>query len=333
MQINLNQLDGYLVKSSIDANFLLVGDDFGQIIYITDMVIKKYFGNESYYIEYMNYSDLQKDSAQLKNSLQSLQLFSDKKAIVINGVGDNMKKDVLDLIKTKSNDFLLIIQGEKLRKSSKTHKELSTMTNLCIVNCYKLGMDAITVFVDKFLQSHLVKYSREVTALISKHLPDNVLLIKNELEKIVQYLGEEELTMDVVERVILGVKDFSYVNLCAALIFKDKMQLLEQIKRFDNEGVTAINLIRMLQNYFARVLLIKKEERFKGEKAAFIINNLTPPVFFKEKNTLLEVCNKVSYEEIIDLMTELVDIEIKCKVITFNTNTLLANYFTEKIQS
>lgn len=330
MNINLNQLDNYLSKNNIASDFLLVGDDFGQIVYVTDNVLKKYFGDDQFYIDTFYYSNLQKDSSLLQNALQALQLFTEKKAIIIKEVGENIKKVILDIIENKNDSFLLILQGENLRKSSKTYKELESMKKLCLVKCYKLDMNSTAIFIDKFLQSYSVKYKRELPDVITCSLPDNVLLIKNELEKVVQYLGQEELTIEVVEKVISGTKDFSYIDLCTAIAFKDKDKMLEQLKRINSEGVSFINIIRMLQNYFARVLHIKKEEKLKGDKAYNIINDLKPPVFFKEKTALLEICNKFNYDGVVDLMYELIKLEIDCKVITFNPNTLLHNYLIQK---
>ena len=329
--INLNQLDRYLEKSDMASDFLLVGDDFGQIIYVNNLILKKYFANERQYTDTFDYSDIQKNSSLLQNTLQSPQLFAEKKAIVVKGLGDNITKPVLDLIKNKGGDTLLILQGENLRKSSKTYKALESISKLCLVKCYKLDANSTTVFIDKFLQSHGVKYSKELPSIIAHSLPDNVLLIKSELEKIIQYLGEDELTIERVENVISGMKDFSYINLCTAIIFKDQQKMLEQIQKINNEGIGCTSIIRMLQYYFAKVLHIKAEEKIKRHSVYNIINSLKPPVFFKEKNALLDICNKVDYYQVMDLMYELMKLEIDYKTIAFIPNNFLYNYLIQKV--
>jgi DNA polymerase III delta subunit len=131
-----------------------------------------------------------------------LQLFSTKKAIVIKDVGDTIKKDVLELVKDKNADYLLIIQGENLRKSSKTYKELEALSGLCVMSCYKLDLSSMALFVDKFLKNQNIRYKRELPGMLAQFLPDNALLVQNELDKITQYLGgDEELTVEIVENV------------------------------------------------------------------------------------------------------------------------------------
>ena len=329
--INLNQLDSYLRRNDIASDFLLVGDDFGQIIYITDRMLKGYFGNEQYYIDTLYYSDLQKDSSLLQNALQSLQLFTQKKAIIIKDIGESIKKDILDLIKNKSDCSLLILQGENLRKSSKTYQALESINKICFVKCYKLDINSMTIFIDKLLQNYGVKYEKELPAIIAHSLPNNALLVKNELDKIVEYLEGDKLTIEAVENVISGMGDFSYISLCTAIIFKDKNKMLEQLRRIDNEGINSISLIRMLQNYFAKILYIKREEKIKMNSVYNIINTLKPPVFFKEKTALLEICKKVDYDDIVNLMYQLIRLEIDSKTATFNPKTLLHHYLIQKV--
>ena len=327
--INLNQLDRYLEKHDTASDFLLVGDDFGQIIYISDCILKKYFRNEQYYIDTFYYPDLKKDSSLLQNALQSLQLFTEKRAIIVKELGDSITKDILELIKNKSDSILLILQGENLRKSSKTYKALESITKLCLVKCYKLDTNSTAVFVNNFLQKNDVKYKKELPGIIAHFLPNNILLIKNELEKVFQYLDGEELTVEIIEKVISGMRDFSYINLCTAIIFKDKKKILEQIRRMNNEGIGHISIVRILQSYFARVLYIKREEKLKMCSAYNVINGLKPPVFFKEKSALLDICNKVNYYEIVNLMYELMKLEIDYKTVTVHPSSLLYNYLIQ----
>ena len=59
---------------------------------------------------------------------------------------------------------------------------------------------------------------------------------------------------------------------------------------------------------------------------------MKPQVFFKEKSTLVEICNKVSDDYATELMNELIELEISCKFTAFNPDMLLYNYLIQKIQ-
>ena len=332
MNVNFKQLNSYLQSNALHLDFFLVGDDFGQVIYITEKLLERYFKDEDRHIEKLEYSALQKNHSLLQNHLQSLQLFSEKKAIIIKNVGDSLKKDVLDIIKNSDNKFLFIMQAENLRKSSKTYKDIESINKFCFVNCYKLDLYSTINFVETFLRKNNIKCDAEVANIIANSLPDNLLLIKNELEKLVQYLGsEKELTIEIVQNVMSGTKDLVYINLCRAIVFKDKYNLLQQMERIQDTNF--ISMIRIIQNYFSKILFVKNKERYENKGVNFIINNIKPPIFFKEKNIFLYICNKISFEEALKFMEELVELELNCKK-SFAPNSyfVLNQYLVQKVQ-
>ena len=332
MNVNFKQLDSYLQNNTSHLDFFLVGDDFGQVIYVTEKLLEKYFKDEDRHIEKLEHSALQKNHLLLQNHLQSLQLFSEKKAIIIKNVGETIKKDVLDIIKNSDNKFLFIIQAENLRKSSKTYKDIESTNKFCFINCYKLDLYSTINFIEIFLRKKNIEFNTEVVNIIANSLPDNLLLIKNELEKLVQYLGsEKELTIEIVQNVISGTKDLVYINLCHAIVFKDKRNLLQQMERI--QDINFINMIRIIQNYFSKVLFVKSKEKYENKSVNFIINNIKPPIFFKEKNIFLDICNKISFEKALKFMEELVELELSCKKSFIpNPYFILNQYLVQKVQ-
>ena len=332
MNINFKQLDSYLQNNTSHLNFFLIGDDFGQVIYVTETLLKNYFDNEERHIEKIEYSALQKDNSLLQNHMQSLQLFSEKKAIIIKNVGNAFKKEIIEIIKNSNNKFLLIIQAESLKKSSKPYKDFESIGKFCFINCYKLDLYATIHFIETFLKKHIIKFDTEIVNIIANSLPDNLLLINNELEKLVQYLGhEKELTVEIVHDVISGTKELVYINICHALIFKDKNGLLEQLKRIQDTNF--ISMIRIIQSYFSKVLFIKSKEIYENKRVDFIINSMLPPIFFKEKKIFLDICNKISLKKALNFMEELTELELNCKK-SFASNSyfIFNQYLIQKVQ-
>lgn len=332
MNINFKQLDSYLQNGMSHLKFFLIGDDFGQVIYVTEKLLERYFNNETYNIEKIEYSVLQKNHTSLQDHLQSLQLFYEKKAIIIKNVVDPFKKEVVDIIKNSGNKFLLITQAENLKKSSKIYQSFESINKFCFINCYKFDLNSIVNFIATFLRKNNIKFNTEIVNIIANSLPDNLLLINNELEKLIQYLGnEKELTAEIVQDVISGSKNIAYINLCHAIIFKDKDNLLQQMERI--QSTNFINMLRIIQNYFSKILFVKNKERYEKNAINFIINNLKPPIFFKEKNIFLDICNKITFEEALNFMEELAELELSCKkAFTPNPHFILKQYLIQKIQ-
>ena len=333
MNINFRQIDYQLKNNNLGFNFFLIGDDFGQIFYTTHKLTDQYFFNEEKYIEKIEFSDLQKDPSLLTNKLQSQQLFSSKKAIIVQNVGDIIKNDILEIIKNNTSNYLLIFQAENLRKTSKTYKCFESMKNYCFINCYKLDLNGTQSFIEDFLRENSINFNSEITAMIANSLPDNILLIKNELEKLVKFLGEKkDLSIEIIETIISGIKDLSYINLLHSIIFKNRENLITQLNKL--EGINLFNTIRIIQNYMSKVLLIKNKERFENHNIRNLIDNLKPPIFFKEKNVFFAICKEISFNEALSFMEELLELELRIKDSkVINNNFILNQYFIQKIQS
>jgi DNA polymerase-3 subunit delta len=333
MNINFRQIEYQLKNHNLGLNFFLIGDDFGQIFYTTHKLINKYFLDEEKNIEKIEFSDLQKDHSLLVNTLQSQQLFSSKKAVIIQNVGDTIKNDILEVIKNNTINYLLIFQAENLRKTSKTYKCFESLQNYCFVNCYKLDLNGTQNFIEDFLRKNSINFNSEMTAIIANSLPDNVLLIQNELEKLVKFLGErKDLSIEIIEKIISGIKDLSYINLVHAIIFKNRENLITQLNKL--EGINLFNSIRIIQNYLSKVLLVKNKETFENHSLRNLIDNLRPPIFFKEKSMFFEICKKISFDEALNFMEELLELELKIKNSkVINNNLILNQYFIQKIHT
>ncbi|MFQ3307332.1 MAG: DNA polymerase-3 subunit delta [Candidatus Midichloriaceae bacterium] len=330
--MNFSEFENYISKDLKCFDYMFVGDDIGQITHCTDALLKKYTKGESYFTDKLSYPDLQKDNSLLKGSLGSLSLFDDKKIVIIDNLTNTLSKEVLDILHDKKNDFLLIIKAKGIKKSSKTYKSLSSNKRIMVVNCYQLEILEINRFIEKILKAHCITYTREILSVISHILPSDIMIIKNELDKLILYMGDDtELTLEIIKKVIAGERNSSYVNLCHAIIFKNKNKLFEQLKILMDERKNPIGILRILQNYFARILYIKKEEYCKKISVLEAINSLRPPVFFKEKNSLLEICNKITYSNSLKILNELVSLEIKLKNLHIDQNTVFYNYLLHKV--
>ena len=333
MNINFKQIDYHLKNNNLGLNFFLIGDDLGQIYCITEKLTDQYFNNEEKNIEKIEFSDLQKDHSLLQNSLQSQQLFSFKKAIIIQNVADSIKSSILEVITNNTSNYLLIFQAENLRKSSKTYKSFQSIKNHCFINCYKLDLNEIQSFIENFLRKNSINFNSEMINIIANSLPNNVLLIKNELEKLVKFLGtNKDLSFEIIEKIISGTKDLSYINLLHSVIFKNKTKLINHLNTLEDTNL--FNTIRIIQNHINKVLLVKNKEKFENHNLRSLIDNLKPPIFFKEKTTFFEICKKISFNEALNIMEELLKLELRLKESqTINNNFILNQYFIQKVQS
>lgn len=333
MHIHFRQIDCYLENNLSHLYFFLIGDDFGQIICSTEKILEKYFNKEAYNIEKIEYSDLEKNPLLLHRHLQSIQLFSQKKAIIIYNVNNIFKKDIIDIIKSSNSKFLLLIQTNNVKKSSQTYKNFESINQFCLIHCYKLDLNSVKNFIEQFFKKNNITFTTQVIEIITSSLPNNLLIIKNELEKITTYLGHKKnLTIDTVNNIISGIQDPAYINICYAIVMKNKSCLLKEIEKVVN--VNYINIIRIIQGYFSTVLSIKYKEKHENKMIRLVINEIKPPIFFKDKEIILDICNNITLDQALLFMEDLIALEINCKEsLTHNQHYSLYYYLIYKMQS
>ena len=330
MNINFKQIDYYLDNHQSHLYFFLLGDDDGQITYITKKLLTHYFYNTTHNVVRINSRDLHKDLSLLDHHFQSLQLFSEKKAIIIENMIDNLKESCLTFVNNNKSNFLLIIQAANIKKSSKIYKDFQSFNKFCFINCYKLDFNTTVHFIKSFLTKHRIHFDNNMVNLIASSLPDNLLIINNELKKIVQYLcHENKLSIEIIRSIVSGAKDLEYINILHALICKNSNQLLNQLHKLND--VSLLKVIRRIQQYLGKIISIKNFETKYNQDLNLVIDHFKPPIFFKEKSIILEVCKKMNHHEALEFMGDLISLEIKYKTSpSIIMNLELKHYLLQK---
>ena len=127
------------------------------------------------------------------------------------------------------------------------------------------------------------------------------------------------------------IKELSCITLCYYIVCKDKNNLITQLKFIKNKNL--IQIIRILQNYFYKISLVKIKENLKLKSLEFIINQIKPPIFCREKKFFLNICSQTTLKESLNLLQELVDIELTCKKFFFSNPCLIfSQYLIKKIK-
>ena len=331
MNINFHQIDYYLDNNQSRLYFFLLGDDYGQIICVIEKLLVYYFRNESRNVVRVNCTDLNHDSSSLLSHFQSLQLFSEKKTIIIENIIDSFKEACLTCINNNKNKFFFIIQASNIKKASKIYKEFESVQKFCFINCYKLNLNATNSFIKSFFTKNHINFDDEMVGLIASSLPNNLLIIKNELEKIVQYLSyDNKLSIEIIQNVVSGVKDIEYINILYALVYKNSHQLLNQLSQLNN--LSLLIVIRRIQKYLSQIVSIKSFEKDCNQDLKLIIDHFKPTIFFKEKSIILAICKKISFYEALEFMGDLIRLEIKYKTYpSLSINLELQYYLLEKL--
>ncbi len=314
-EIKFTFIEDFLKQQFFSGIFLFMGDDVGQMVYAEHKILTAYFKEKRVNKEVYDYAEIKKDPSLLRQSLSSLQLFDNTKAVIIKDLdGTAISEKLLKVfLESCGSDVIVVIHSKNLRKSSSAYKKLVTIDNLCVINCYALESSDTQHFISNFFRNRDVNLKSDLVLELANLMPENVQVIHNELEKLLLYCTGNDISMTDIERLFIDEKKSYILLFFHAVISKNKDIFLQEMSRLSNDDTSEIMIIRILQSYASKVMEIKKIAYEKKTSLHQAMNFLSPPIFFKEKSWISDICNKLSYSDAVDLLYDLVKLEIACK--------------------
>ena len=265
--------------------FLIFGADEGAVSIATRKLIKEFADEEDMdSIVYYHFNQIKQDPSILSNHLNSSSIFNTKTIIIIENCQESFPKELENILKTPSNNIAIFL-GSELKKSSRIRAVFTDLQSASIKHCYKLEGAALTKSIKDYLDQKNAKYSNEIPDFLGKNLPSNQLLIQNEIDKLIAYAGENTITLD------------------------DVLSFNMMIESYSN-SINFIFIIRVLQNYFLRILKVQ-QEIILGNKLSDIIQKMR--FFLKQKDNLVYLVNYLSTQSVLHFLHHLIALEVSYK--------------------
>lgn len=272
----------YLVEENIDLiknNIaLFYGENLGLVNFFKQKITEKHKK-----ILRFSQEDILKDQNKIFNEIKNISLFDDKKIIFISNVNDKS----LELIKEISSDVgdnKIFLFANILEKKSKLRSFFEKTTICDVVACYKDNDISIKKLILKDLKGYTGITPEIINLLLDNSGLDRIKLL-NELDKIKYLFIDKKIQSDqliplldqktddefntIKDSALAGNKKLTN-NLLSSTIFEiEKMSLY----------LGAMN--QRLSKLMETALQAKKENLVK------IVDNMKPPIFWKDKPTFL----------------------------------------------
>lgn len=313
-----------LISSNIQSLFgnkplpqliLIYGPEEAEVNVSKQKIIRFLQKSEAEEIEVINipYAVVRENPIALRDEMASLSLLNNKRVIVVTDAAATISKDLIEVIKrSKGSSTVIFIAGD-LSKSSSMRKFFEEEINILAIACYKPDQMRLKKLVREYLDKEGFKYQNEIVDTIVEILPANEHIIRNELNKLSIYLGQQKQIAyeDIINAIGVNA-EISLDDLCAALVAGNVNQVQKYLNSLQSADVNFMLIIRVLANFLVKVIKLKSliEEGKNLEQAIF---SLKPPVFFKQKDNLVTAAKKLSLDQALLLFKIMVDIELKCK--------------------
>lgn len=276
-----------------------------KIIYFQDEILKK---PDSFFNEIVNAS-----------------LFEKEKIYFIYQTNDKIL-DLVKLLETKDINKKIFLFAELLDKKSKLRSYFEKTKSLGIVACYN---DNETI-LKKIIFTKLAKYeglsTENINAIIENSNLDRIKL-NNELDKIQTYFKDKKINRSELLSLLNLNENDNFDSLRDAAL-SGKNIITNKLLNFtlieDDKTIFYLNNINQRLNKLNEILLINRKSIEQS------VNEIKPPIFWKDKPTIVEQTKKWNLEKIQLVLKKTFDFEIKLKTnSTLDKNVILKKLIVE----
>ena len=298
----------YIVEENIDIlknNLTLVyGENLGLIEDIKQKVVEKNSKNK---ILIFNQSDILSNENLFLNEILNTSLFEEKKIFFINNASDKIFKLLASNFNNLNNNEVYLFSGV-LEKKSKLRIFFEVEKNASTIPCYQDNEITLKRLILKNLKDYKGLNSFNLNMILN-HSNNERIKLKNEINKIKSFFINKLVNDKDLEK-LLNLQESNDFNVIRdACISGNKIKTNKYLSNtiLDSEK-TALYLASINQRF--KKLLEINEINLPVEKA---LENLKPPVFWKDKPIIIMQAKLWSKEKIKKIVNTIYDVESKIK--------------------
>lgn len=202
--------------------------------------------------------------SELQEAVEGMPMMSEKKLVVVKGIdfSDEIKKAedadfVAELLEIVPGFVCLVFQCRTIKKTSKIYKTLKEKCTLVEFSFQK--PQDVARWVLKACQSKNIRIDRETAAYLVDCAGVDMTLLETEIEKLSSYCGEEPVTIEAIDKIVIKSIDAKTYQLMDAVFdghSKEAFELLNELSVAENGKPVYLNAslmgtIRTLLEYEA----------------------------------------------------------------------------------
>ena len=316
----------YLIEKNIDQInknfFLFYGENIGLKKELKSKIKNKFKNAEI--ISY-DQSEILQNNQVLFRELGNLSLFEKEKIFFIENTNDKILSLIRDIV-DKFNSTRVILFADVLEKKSKLRIFFEKGNSCGIAACYPDN----EITIKRIIQERLADLSglnNSIINLIADKCNLDRAKVQNEITKIETFFQNKKIDIDKLEN-LLNLKTNENFDLLKNEAFKGEKaktnKLLSETIFEDEKNVLYLNLLNQRLHKLCEI----KQDKNKNLEIA--INNLKPPIFWKEKDAFIQQAKKwdiIKLRKVLE-KTYSVEKEIKSNSI-INKKVLMKNLIVE----
>ena len=302
-------LKSYIVEqdiNKIDKNIsLFYGENLGLINDFKKLIIE---ANKNTTIIRLNEEEILKKDVILFREISNASLFEEKKAIFIDQVSDKILNQILE-IENISTDIKIYLFSGVLEKKSKLRNYFEKSKDSCSIACYEDNNITLKNIIQRKLKDFKGINMQNIN-LILEHSNYSRAKLNNELDKIKDFFHDKVLNVEKLEDLLNLKTNDDFNKLKDAAFMGEKKNTNRLLSDTILEEDQNFFYLSSINQRLGKLLEINKSS---AENLEIAVNNLKPPVFWKDKQNVINQAKKWNKNKIKSIMKKTYDIEIKIK--------------------
>ena len=299
----------YLVEERIEIlknNIVLFyGENTGLINDFKDKIIKNF--SNCILIKY-NQEDILKNKNLLINELQNISLFNQQKIFLIRDINDKAFSFIEEIIPDIGENKIFLF-SDLLEKRSKLRTFFEKNKTSDIVPCYEDNDLTIKKIISYELKD-IVGISPQIIDLLRDVCGNDRSKLKNEITKIKTLFHEKPISFDELNKLLNLEENDNFKLLKNTAISGSKNETNKFLsKTFFEENKLAYYIATINQTF----LRLKQVNEINDGNIEKKINQLKPPIFWKDKSVFIQQVKKWDIKRINYILNLTYNLEIIAK--------------------
>lgn len=326
-------IKNFEIKSKIQENFsyyLLYGPNTGLIEKTINEQIKPKFSKNLFIYDEL---DIVSDPNRFNENIFNKSFFEHDKLIIINRATDKILDIVKNIIDNNIEDVKIIIKTNQLDKKSKLRAFFEKNRKTIITPFYEENHKSFYKFIAEFFYKKKIKIAPEVINLITEKVRGNRINLDNELQKI-YFLSKDEKYVDFkkVSKLVNLAKDYDISELVDQCLSKNKHKTLKILNDNQTSNDDNVLIIKLFLIKLKRIKKIQNQNKL-NKNYELTINSFKPPIFWKEKELIIQQLKLWPQKKIETLIKEINKIEFIIKKNSQISRQIINNFILDIMNS
>lgn len=268
------------------------------------------------------------DWSLLLQEYQAMSLFSSQRIIELelmtNKIGDKGSKALAQISEQLHQDVLLIIHGEKMDAAGQKRKWFKLLEKSgCFLPLYDIEGKQLNQWIQRQARQNNLNLLPDVFLMLAELFEGNLNALEQELQKLSILFGQQLITADDAEKLLIKQAKFNPFQLIDAMLVGDINKCIAMLDQLQQDG-TAINQLIWFIHKEIKQLVVMQEKIAQGDSFANLCKEFR--IWDKRKPLYQQAINNITPNNLAYAQARLADVDTLSKTNgEFNHFVLLAD--------